>query len=70
MSNKFDSIAVEKKTGILKQNLGYFRKSIPLVEGVDFFYVQSGKRKLYFYLDSGLKKLLRRKKYVTNNKNS
>lgn len=58
---EYTSIDIVKKLKIKDQNIKYFRNSIPLIEGIDFYYIQVGDRKLYKYTKKGFLKLKNRK---------
>lgn len=60
-NNTYSSFDIERKQKVSRQYLLKLRKSIPMVEGIDYFYIQIGKKKNYLYTDSGFNKIKKNK---------
>jgi hypothetical protein len=62
MKNKnknYSSFDIERRLKVSRQYLYKLRESIPLIEGIDFFYIQIGKKKNYLYTKSGYDRIKR-----------
>lgn len=58
-NKNYSSFDIERKLKISRQYLYKLRESIPLIEGVDFIYIQIGKKKNYLYTKSGYDRIKR-----------
>lgn len=56
-NKNYSSFDIERKLKVSRQYLYKLRESIPLIEGVDFFYIQIGKKKNYLYTESGFSRI-------------
>ncbi len=59
---EYSNLDIEKKFKLKKQNIKRLRESI-LQEGMDFYFIQTGKKKIYKYKKSALRKLERINRY-------
>jgi len=58
-NKNYSSFDIERRLKVSRQYLYKLRESIPLIEGIDFFYIQIGKKKNYLYTKSGYDRIKR-----------
>jgi len=65
-NKNYSSFDIERKLKVSRQYLYKLRESIPLIEGIDFFYIQIGKKKNYLYTKSGYDRIKNNSQIKTN----
>ena len=56
-NKNYSSFDIERNLKVSRQYLYKLRESIPLIEGIDFFYIQIGKKKNYLYTETGFTRI-------------